>query len=168
MERPFASILASSSTPTGSHSRSATSSHWTTWPKNTGVNTIASSSGSRRFRPYALSIAEEDAHRVLDLPHMARWMQMVCKVQDDVRERIPSAQHIDGTTRPQVCQASANPRYHALLRAHAENAQTPGLLNTSFNERGYPIVASRNDALLMFARTPMDTLVVDNVLVRKV
>ncbi len=124
------------------------------------------------FRPYALSIAEEDAHRVLDLPqdipHMARWMQMVCKVQDDGRERIPSAQHIDGTTRPQVCQASANPRYHALLRAHAENAQTPGLLNTSFNERGYPIVASRNDALLMFARTPMDTLVVDNVLVRKV
>ncbi len=123
------------------------------------------------FRPYALSIAEEDARRVLELPDPtplpAHWMQMVVPILPQARDSTRGAQHVDGTTRPQVCRQADNPRYHALLRAHAERTGTPGLLNTSFNERGYPIVATANDALLVFARTPMDTLVVGDLIYRK-
>ncbi len=123
------------------------------------------------FRPYALSIAEEDAREVLELPEPtplpARWMQMVVPVREQAQAQTRGAQHIDATTRPQVCSKADSPRYHALLRAHAARAQTAGLLNTSFNGRGYPIVATPNDALLMFARTSMDTLAIDDILLRK-
>lgn len=124
------------------------------------------------FRPYALSIAEEDARRVLLLPDAmpltAHWMQSVATVRDAARPDLRAAMHADGTTRPQVCRAAENPRYHALLRAHAQARGVPGLLNTSFNERGYPIVRTPMEALVMFARTGMDSLVLGDTMLRKV
>ena len=41
------------------------------------------------------------------------------------------------------------------------------LINTSFNVRGEPIVASPEDAYRCFMRTEMDYLVMENILVSK-
>ena len=43
----------------------------------------------------------------------------------------------------------------------------PGVLNTSFNLKGEPIVTTRDNALDTFAKSGMDLLVVGNVLVTK-
>ena len=43
----------------------------------------------------------------------------------------------------------------------------PVLLNTSFNLRGEPIVASPQDALRTFGRSGLDLLVLENFVVRK-
>lgn len=124
------------------------------------------------FRPYALSIREEDSYLVFDfqgcLPRCAFWMQMVKRVKDDIEPAVRYAIHCDHTTRLQVCTARQNPRFHLLLTAFGRLRGLGALLNTSFNEPGYPIVASPEDALLMFARTEMDILVVQRSVLRKV
>jgi carbamoyltransferase len=124
------------------------------------------------FRPYALSITGEAASKVLDLdgqvPSTAKWMQMVSKVKDDAIPSVRAALHVDSSTRPQVCNRNENPRYHKLLTAYGESTGLPALLNTSFNESGYPLVSSPVEAMLVFARTNMDTLVINNSVVRKV
>ena len=74
---------------------------------------------------------------------------------------------MDETTRPQVCFEADNPRYHALLTAFGQRFGCAVLLNTSFNPSGYPLVASPEEALVMFARTDMDALVVNRTLIWK-
>jgi carbamoyltransferase len=44
----------------------------------------------------------------------------------------------------------------------------PVLLNTSFNERSMPIVATAVEALLTFLRTGIDVLVAEDLIVSKV
>jgi carbamoyltransferase len=123
------------------------------------------------FRPFALSVTEEDAFRVLELdgciPRTARWMQTVVRVRDDVAGQLRGAIHIDQTTRVQVCAAADNPRFHQLLTEFGKRRRLAALLNTSFNEDGYPMIATPAEALLVFARTDMDTLVINNLLIRK-
>lgn len=123
------------------------------------------------FRPYAFSIAEEDAARVLDIdPALIpnhRWMQFAVGVKSDARDQLRTALHIDGTTRVQVCTRTENRRYHDLLAKFGEGFGLGAVLNTSFNASGYPIVSTPVEALTMFARTDMDVLVLNNSVVWK-
>lgn len=123
------------------------------------------------YRPYALAIRDEDAAQVFDLPEKipgcARWMQMVRRARPEAEARVRGALHVDRTSRLQVCSAADNPRFHRLLSAFAARRGLGALLNTSFNDSGYPIVASPSEALLMFARTDMDTLVAHQLVIRK-
>lgn len=123
------------------------------------------------FRPYALSIREEDVAQVFDfdgpIPNCARWMQMVKRARPEVESKVRGALHCDKTSRLQVCSAADNPRFHRLLTAFGARRGLGALLNTSFNDSGYPIVSSPSEALLMFARTDMDTLVAHQLVIRK-
>ncbi|KAE9624746.1 carbamoyltransferase family protein [Parasedimentitalea maritima] len=122
-------------------------------------------------RPFALSIAEEDAAYVLDLPdgipQPARWMQMVVPVLPDARERVRGALHVDGTTRPQVCGKSDNGLFHALLSGFRQKTGLSALLNTSLNLTGLPLCASAPEALVMFWSCDIDTLVINDWILRK-
>ncbi len=97
-----------------------------------------------------------------------RWMQLVSQVKDDVKEHVCSALHIDGTTRPQVVFPNDNGPYHQLITKVGELTGTAALLNTSFNESGYPIVATAVEALAVFSRTAMDILIVENTMIEKI
>jgi carbamoyltransferase len=122
------------------------------------------------YRPYALSIAAADAHRALHRRHdvrLERWMQLTQPIQSAVAPRVAAALHVNGTTRPQVCGPDDNSRYHRLLTAYGSASGFSALLNTSFNMSGLPIVSTPTEALLMFARTDMDTLVLGNTVIRK-
>ena len=125
----------------------------------------------KSFRPYALSVRSEDAGKVFDFsgqpPLPARWMLTVSPVRADMRRQVRGAVHCDGTTRPQICSESDHATFHRLLTCIADHRGVGAVLNTSFNEPGYPIVSSPNEALLMFARTSMDVLAINNVLIRK-
>lgn len=124
------------------------------------------------FRPYAFSVTAEDASRCMELgeeiPAPARWMQMVAAVKGESVDAVKAATHVDGTNRVQACTAEENPRFHRLLSAYGETSGLSALLNTSLNESGYPIVATPSEALLLFARTDLDTLVLNDSVVRKV
>jgi carbamoyltransferase len=128
--------------------------------------------GRETFRPFALSVREEDADRVfkidgnLGLP--SQWMQTVMPVRAEMRRRMRAAIHVDGTTRPQIVKKKDCPLFHKMLEAYRRVAGIGAVLNTSFNEAGYPIVSTPAEALIVFARTELDTLVVGQVIARKV
>jgi carbamoyltransferase len=123
------------------------------------------------FRPYAFSVTNDDALKALDVPeeHLAfqRWMQYAVPVRPEMREQTRAAIHCDGTTRPQVCYSDDNPRYHRLLKAVGGRTGLELVVNTSFNPAGYPIVSTPVEALVMFARTDMDALVINDTIVWK-
>ena len=124
------------------------------------------------FRPYALSIREEDVPIAFDfngkIPLTARWMQMVKPVREEIRPLVRGGIHFDGTTRLQSCSKEENPKYHRLLSEIARYRKVGAIVNTSFNDSGFPIVSGPNDALITFARSSMDILVLNNVIVKKV
>ncbi len=122
------------------------------------------------FRPYAISILPECAERVLELhapTKTYKWMQFTAKVKEQYREVLKAACHIDGTTRPHICYPEDNPEMHALLLELKAHLGVGAVLNTSFNESGFPLVATAYDALAMFARTGLDVLVLDQTVLEK-
>lgn len=123
------------------------------------------------FRPYAPSLTEAEAQRCLVLdgvPDTARWMQLAVPVTAEGRTRLAATLHVDGTTRPQIVRPEEAPLYHRLLVAAGLAWGTEAVLNTSFNESGSPMVGSGVDALLAFARTDLDAVLIGPVWVRKV
>ena len=77
---------------------------------------------------------------------------------NEPRSDVPAITHVDHSARVQTVSADTNPRYHALLRAFEAKTGYGILINTSFNVRGEPIVATPEDAYRCFMGTEMDAL----------
>ena len=73
----------------------------------------------------------------------------------------------DRTARPQVLEERTNPGYARVLRAFEASTGIGGLLNTSFNLHGEPIVASAADAYRVFVMTDIDDLLLEDTLISK-
>ncbi|MBI3779699.1 MAG: hypothetical protein HY278_01360, partial [candidate division NC10 bacterium] len=124
------------------------------------------------FRPFAPSVVAERAEELFDLPNAkdvypARFMQLVVPVRDEARDRIPATTHVDGSGRLQAVHRETNPLYYQLIERFAQATGVPVLLNTSFNLKGEPIVASPADAINTFHRSGIDLLVLGDCLIEK-
>lgn len=95
---------------------------------------------------------------------------MLCalKVKEPFQQKLKGAIHIDKTTRAQIVEPNEQPLYHKLLSAYEKKTGLGALLNTSFNESGFPIVNTPTEAMLMFSRTALDALVIENLLIERV
>lgn len=124
------------------------------------------------FRPFAPVIPEEDVDDFFDcsldlktcLP--ARYMLLVLPWKRAAGERVPAVNHL-GTGRLQTIRREWNPRYYDLVKRFGAASGVPVLMNTSFNLRGEPIVASPADAWNTFTRSGIDILVLGKFVVRK-
>ncbi len=87
--------------------------------------------------------------------------------QDIQRSDIPAVTHTNFSARLQTVRHENNPRYYALLHAFKQKTGCPVLINTSFNVRGEPIVASPAEAFRCFMATGMDRLVIGNCVLKK-
>ncbi|MFD5269000.1 carbamoyltransferase C-terminal domain-containing protein [Streptomyces sp. NPDC058335] len=99
--------------------------------------------------------------------HLSRYMLGAARVTDEARRVAPGVVHVDGTTRPQILAPGAAPAVGAILETLAGRGAPPVLLNTSFNDKGEPIVNSAADALAAFRSMDLDFLVLDQALYRK-
>jgi carbamoyltransferase len=118
------------------------------------------------FQPFAPLVTREDVARFFECDHSVPWMSEVHRVRAAARAQIPAVVHDDGTARVQTLQHRDDPTLYALLRAFERTSGVPVLLNTSFNGRGEPIVATARDALGAALRLGLDALVLGDVLVR--
>ncbi len=121
------------------------------------------------YRPFAPSVLVDECERFFDLPEArrhdpARFMLLVVPVKNDA---VPAVTHVDGSARLQTVFPDSNPRYFELIRRFGEATGVPVLMNTSFNLKGEPIVTTPDNALNTFFASEMDTLVLENHLVRK-
>jgi carbamoyltransferase len=125
------------------------------------------------FRPYACSLTIEEAKKTIEFPDgevplLAKWMLCNLPVTKYGQGKIQAAMHIDFTTRPQVVYEDENKIYYELLKELGRRTGFEGVLNTSFNEAGMPIVNTPTEALISFARTSMDALVIGNFVIEKI
>jgi len=76
-----------------------------------------------------------------------------------LRSEIPAVTHVDYSARIQTVNKIDNHLYYDLINAFYKKTGCPVIVNTSFNVRGEPIVATPLDAYKCFMRTDIDVLV---------
>ena len=142
------------------------------------------------FRPFAPVVLEERVGEWFELDRSSPYMSIVAGVrgatpappQDGgdpadeldlssrmaaMRSPIPAVTHVDGSARVQTVDAVRHPELHRILTAFDRLTGCPVLVNTSFNVRGEPIVATAEDAYRCFMNTDIDWLLVDDCLLSR-
>jgi carbamoyltransferase len=134
------------------------------------------------FRPFAPSVLRDDVADWFELDADSPYMLMVAGVTKSRRRAmtdaeqalfgidklnvprsdIPAVTHVDYSARIQTVHADTNPRYHALISKFKAITGCPIVVNTSFNVRGEPIVATPEDAFHCFMGTDIEVLAVGN------
>ena len=139
------------------------------------------------FRPFAPAVLCDDVSDWFELARESPYMLLVADViaarrramsaEEEAlfgidklnvpRSEIPATTHVDYSARIQTVHPETNPRFHALLSAFKARTGCPVLVNTSFNVRGEPIVATPEDAFRCFMGTELDALAVGNLYLEK-
>ncbi len=119
------------------------------------------------FRPFAPLVLAERAHELFEGDVVSPFMLLAFDVKPDARDLIPAVVHVDGTARVQTVRKEEEPQLHALISAFAERTGVPVLLNTSFNDRGDPLVETPTDAVETYLKTGLDALVIHDWILRK-
>jgi carbamoyltransferase len=139
------------------------------------------------FRPFAPAVMSEKASGWFEIDRGSPYMLLVAPVQQNrriqvdpgrealfgieklkvPRSQVPAITHVDYSARIQTVHRETNPRFHHLIDEFDKKTGCPVLINTSFNVRGEPIVATPEDAYRCFMRTEMDYLVLENFLLSK-
>ena len=69
--------------------------------------------------------------------------------------------------RAQIVEKSVNPKYHQLLRYFYELTGIGGVLNTSFNLHGFPLVCDLAQAIFTIDKFELQYLALENYLLCK-
>ena len=135
------------------------------------VKTINKQIKGRDFwMPFACSILEEKATMYLDVKSFdsLEYMAVGANTTTLAKEHLAAGIHqYDGSARPQIVKKNQNPKYHAILSRYFELTGMGGILNTSLNLHGEPLVCSAEDAFSTFERSGLEYLVVGNLLISK-
>tara|TARA_Y100000593_G_scaffold51508_3_gene96798 strand:- start:6773 stop:8143 length:1371 start_codon:yes stop_codon:yes gene_type:complete len=118
------------------------------------------------FRPFAPVVPLENAEEWFQLNGQASPF-MLYSVLCNRPEEILSGVHIDATARVQTLTKEDNGRLYSLVKAFDKKTGIPIIINTSFNDKGEPIVESPKDAIACFSKTGIDILVLENYLIEK-
>ncbi len=139
------------------------------------------------FRPFAPAVLKEKASEYFDFSGESPYMLLTVPVQKDkclldntqinstglaqlktLRSVIPAVTHVDYSARVQTVTREYNPFFYDVIKCFDELTGCPAIINTSFNVRGEPIVATPKDAYRCFMSTNMDYLVLGKYLLAKV
>ena len=119
------------------------------------------------FRPFAPIVKEEDRLKYFDYKPLVPYMNQVVQVKEEHIKNLPAITHIDGSARIQTLNFKQHRRVYSLLRQLEEDNGYPIVLNTSFNVKDKTIVNTPKDAIDTFLDCDMDTLVLNNYIVKK-
>jgi carbamoyltransferase len=137
-------------------------------PRRSDMKDILNLKIKRResFRPFAPSILREHVSDWFENDDDVPFMMKVYQIKEDKRKNIPAVTHVDGSGRLQTVYQETNKKYYDLINEFYKLTNVPLVLNTSFNENE-PIVSSPEEALSCFLRTKMDTLVMENYIIKR-
>ena len=141
-------------------------------PSNTDVVMVLNEQMKDRdfWMPFTPSILEERANDYVMNPKKLYTPYMIITFDSTTlaRKELKAALHpYDFTARPQFVRKSWNPRYHKILKEFEKLTGIGGVLNTSFNLHGYPIVLGPAEALHAFRKSGLEFLALENYLISK-
>jgi len=118
------------------------------------------------WMPFAPAVLEEDQKRYFKSSRFAPYMIEAFDTKQDAREIIAGLHPYDLTARPQIVN-DWNPEWQTIIREFKKWTGVGGILNTSFNLHGYPLVGSLEQALWTFHRSSLDGLILGDWLIEK-
>ncbi len=119
------------------------------------------------WRPIAPSVLKEFYSDYFDgVAENKLFMNVATTIKKEKMRFIPAVVHVDGTARPQIVLKN-NEQYYRLISAFYDLTNIPLICNTSFNEKGIPLVNTPSDAINCFLRTDIDILVIENYIIKK-
>ena len=119
--------------------------------------------------PFAGMMTDDQAEINLVNPkkHFSPYM-IIAFDSNDSEDFKASVHPYDKSIRPQVIKREWNKTlYDIIKRFENITDKKGGILNTSFNLHGYPIVSSPEDALDVFNRSGLEYIAVENYLISK-
>jgi carbamoyltransferase len=137
-------------------------------------DTVRKINNAIKFRdfwmPFTPSILEErESDYIINPKNLkAPFMTMAFDSTPLARKELIAAIHpADFTVRPQLLKKSSNPGYYAILKAFEKLTGVGGVLNTSFNLHGAPIVLGPEEALSTFENSELDALILGQYLITR-
>jgi len=119
------------------------------------------------FRPFAVSVREEDCTRYFEGSPLCRLMNSLAIIRPDV-DVLPTGLRLPGgLVRLHIVEQAVNPLLWELLGRFGEDAPAPLLVNTSFNLPGEPPVVRPRDAVRAFFCSGTDAVFIDHFLLTK-
>lgn len=118
------------------------------------------------WMPFAASILEEDAKDYLVNYHPARYMIEAFDTTTKAEEIVAGLHPFDKTCRPQTVN-NWNPGFRKILSEFKKITGVSGVVNTSFNLHGFPIVGTPEVALSTFENSGLDILILENWIIEK-
>jgi carbamoyltransferase len=119
------------------------------------------------WRPFGPSVLFEERGRYFPGNPEEFFMTKALPTTEAGRRDLAAAVHVDGTARAQTVTQAVNPLYHTLIKEFGKATGVYGVLNTSFNLKGHPIVNTPREAVEMFQQTGMDYLLIGDFVVRR-
>ncbi len=122
------------------------------------------------WMPFATSMTDEQAKNGLVNPKniASPYMILTFDSTDLISDYKAGAHPYDLTVRPQVVYSDWNPDYYRLINYFQDiSGKRGGVLNTSFNLHGFPLVSTPTDALDVFERSGLNYVAIENHLVSK-
>lgn len=122
------------------------------------------------WMPFAGSILDVDEDRYIKNPKklQAHYMMLCFDTTQTAHDTIPAALHpYDKTIRPQIVRREMNPSYYDLLLRFKELTGLGGVLNTSLNIHGEPIVCSVEDAIHTLRDSGLEYMQIENYIFEK-
>lgn len=136
------------------------------------VQTLNKQIKSRDFwMPFAPSILEGSEARYLreeGASTVKFYMSIAADTTSEGQRALRAASHqYDLSVRPQVIRQEWNPFAHRVISIFSDLTQMQGILNTSFNLHGEPIVGGAKDALDTLQKSALRNLVLGTRLIRR-
>jgi carbamoyltransferase len=122
------------------------------------------------WMPFAPSILEESEDEYIENPKRmpAPYMIVAFNSKELGRKQFRAAMHpYDFTLRPQIVAEDWNPTYSSLLKNFKKYTGIGGVLNTSFNLHGEPVVCNPSDAMHVLKDSGLQYLAIGDYLVNK-
>ncbi|MGB6744991.1 MAG: carbamoyltransferase C-terminal domain-containing protein [Terracidiphilus sp.] len=119
------------------------------------------------FRPFAVSVCEEDCDKYFEASSLCRFMNSLGIVRSD-RDILPQAlQLMGGLIRLHLVEKQTNRLLWELLKRFGEYEEAPILVNTSFNLYDEPSVVRPRDAIRTFFCSGTEAVFIDRFLLTK-
>ncbi|MCP4667479.1 MAG: hypothetical protein GY849_14050, partial [Deltaproteobacteria bacterium] len=122
------------------------------------------------WMPFAPAILPEYAEQYLKARHdfYCPFMVVAFDTHLKAHQDIPAGLHpFDHSARAQVVDRDFHPRFHALIKSFEEETGVGGVLNTSFNLHGDPIVCSPEDAIHTFIHSDLDAIQLEHYYIER-
>jgi len=119
------------------------------------------------FRPFAVSVPDEDCEKYFEASPQCRFMNSMGTVRSGADCLPESFLLPNRQVRLHVVDRRSNPAFWSLLKRFGEEAPAPMLLNTSFNLFGEPLVVTPRDAMRSYFSSGLDALIMDRFILSK-